>query len=68
MSSGSIPPSTLLALLFDMHWLLLIDLASVHRSSELQLLEHVHIVFIPVGATGYLQPLDRAVFKAWKAV
>eukprot|EP00971_Amphidinium_carterae_P342844 6482283-Amphidinium_carterae.2 len=29
--------------------------------------EHIHIIFIAPGSTGYLQPLDRAVFQSWKS-
>ena len=39
-------------------WILLLDLASVHRRNLLALPEHVKLIYLPPGSTGYIQPLD----------
>ena len=48
-------------------WILVMDLASSHHSHELQLPEHTRVLFIPPGATSYLQPLGRSIFRQWKS-
>ena len=54
----------------DTPWLLLLDLASIHRATETraQIPEHIKFAFIAAGATSFAQPLDRAIFRTWKHV
>ena len=49
-------------------WLLVIDLARVHVSKEVELPEHCHQLFFPPGSTGYLQPLDVVIFRSFKSM
>ena len=47
-------------------WILLMDLAASRHSKELHLPEHIRVLYVDQGATAYLQPLDRCLFKIWK--
>ena len=51
-------------------WLLLLDLASMHRTTETraQIPEHIKFAFNAAGAISFAQPLDRAIFRTWKHV
>ena len=53
-------------------WLLLLDMASTHtgehfRKRMREEYPWVHCCYIPPGHTSVCQPLDRAVFRLWKA-
>ena len=50
-------------------WILVLDLASVHKAEAAVKAtpKHIHLCFIPAGATSYLQPCDKALFKSWKS-
>ena len=50
-------------------WILVLDLASVHKAEAAVKAtpKHIHLCFIPAGATSYLQPCDKALLRAGRA-
>ena len=50
-----------------MHWILIMDLAASNKAVDLDVPGTCHILYIPPGATHYLQPVDRAVFQHFKS-